>query len=233
MRLPIAREGLREIAVTGAAALALGLAGAAWYRPLIAVAGAGWLAILLFFRDPRRTPPPAGDVLLAPADGWVRHVRREPSHPMLNGPVLRVQIFLTIFDVHVNRSPCPARVTDVRYKEGQFINAIRDESTDGNESNAIVMLAESVARRPMVVRQIAGAIARRIVCNVRPGDRIEAGQRLGMIKFGSRTELLVPDSEDWQVAVRVGDHVKAGQTVLLRRSPAPQPAGQTPKGSQA
>lgn len=231
MRLPIAPEGHREVVLAGIAAVGLGLAGAIWYRPLMVVAGVGWLAVIFFFRNPRRTAPQEPGVMVAPADGWIRQIARDEYHPLVGGPALRVQIFLSVLDVHVNRSPCRGKVREVRYQPGRFLNAMREESGKVNEANAVVMQTEQAAGLPVVVRQIAGVIARRIVCNVRQGEHLETGQRIGMIKFGSRTELLVPAAPNWQVTVRVGQHVRAGQTIIMRwlDEPASPPGGDQPR----
>lgn len=173
------------------------------------------LALLSFYRDPARRPPTEPGLVLAPADGKVVEVTRNASGPD-GRPVLRIMIFLSVFDVHVNRSPCSGRVVDVRYRPGAFLNALRSEADQRNESNTLTLEPAAPLHGPVQVRQIAGVLARRIVCRVRPGDTLAAGQRYGMIKLGSRTEVGLPENPEWDVCVRVGDRTKAGLTVLAR-----------------
>jgi phosphatidylserine decarboxylase len=215
MRVPIAPEGRRELLLAGIVAVALAVIGVWWFWPLVVVSVVGWLAVALFFRDPQRRPPGDPSAVVAPADGWVRQIIRDSDHPLVGGPALRLQIFLSLFDVHINRSPCAGQVREVRYQPGRFLNAMRDEAGEANEANAVVLHTDYLPHQPVVVRQIAGVLARRIVCHVGPGDQLQTGERIGMIKFGSRTELLVPDVPNWRVAVRVGQHVRAGQTILM------------------
>jgi len=172
------------------------------------------LALLAFYRDPPRRVPRRDNVLVAPADGRVTEITRDYNAADERGPLLRVVIFLSVLDVHINRSPCAGRVTDVTYRPGQFLNALKAESTDRNENNLVTIEPQPPIPGPVRVRQIAGVLARRIVCAAEPGDHLATGERFGMIKFGSRTELCVGEDPRWQLAVHVGDHVKAGVTVL-------------------
>lgn len=169
------------------------------------------LGLLSFYRDPPRRVPQERGVLLAPADGRVVEVARGGA-----GGELRILIFLSVANVHVNRSPCAGRVLRVEYRPGQFLNALMAESTERNESNALSIEPDEPLPGPIVVRQIAGVLARRIVCVARPGETLQVGQRYGMIKLGSRTELRAPDDPRWQVCVRVGQAVRGGLTVLAR-----------------
>jgi phosphatidylserine decarboxylase len=172
------------------------------------------LALLAFYRDPPRRVPRRDNVLLAPADGRITEISRDYGVADESGPLLRVVIFLSVLDAHINRSPCAGRVTDVTYRPGEFLNALRAESTDRNENNLVTIEPRPPIPGLVRVRQIAGVLARRIVCAAEPGDHLATGERFGMIKFGSRTELCVHEDPRWQVTVRVGDHVKAGVTVL-------------------
>jgi phosphatidylserine decarboxylase len=161
---------------------------------------------LYFFRDPERTPPP-GDVMVAPADGKVVAVRQvEPGQ-------IRISIFLNIFNVHVNRTPIPGTVTDVQYQKGKFLVASHEAASLENEQNTLVIEGKGTR---VVCRQIAGLIARRIVCYKRPGDFVNAGERIGYIKFGSRVDVIF--GPEWSTAIKIGDRVSAGTTVLAHRS---------------
>lgn len=176
-------------------------------------------ALLAFYRDPPRRGCRECDVLLAPADGRVVSVTRGFDDGDGSGPALRIVIFLSIFDVHVNRSPCAGRVLRVDYRPGRFLSALRAAAGSLNESNTITILPRPPLPGPVRVRQVAGALARRIVCAVRPEDTLSAGQRFGMIKLGSQTELRVPEDPRWCDVVQVGARVYAGRTVLARIGP--------------
>ncbi len=162
---------------------------------------------LYFFRDPERLPP-TGDVMVAPADGKVVAVRE------LAPGETRISIFLNIFDVHVNRTPIPGKITSITYQKGKFLVASHEAASTANEQNTLVV--ENGATR-VVCRQIAGLIARRIVCYKRPGDSLGPAERIGYIKFGSRVDVLF--GPEWRAAVRVGERVAAGTTVLAKRVP--------------
>jgi phosphatidylserine decarboxylase len=162
---------------------------------------------LYFFRDPNREVP-AGAVAVSPADGKVVVVKAE------NGGQ-RISIFLNVFDVHVNRTPIPGRVTNVRYQEGQFLVASKEEASHSNEQNTITVEGTVGGRQTRIVfKQIAGLIARRIVCYKKPGDTVAAGERVGLIKFGSRVDVQL--GPEWEVAVSVGQRVSAGSSVIAR-----------------
>ena len=161
---------------------------------------------LYFFRDPDR-PTPAANVLVAPADGRIVALRQLGQHET------RVSIFLNIFNVHVNRAPVPGAVTDVLYQKGKFLVASHEAASAENEQNTIVI--EGAGTR-VVCRQIAGLIARRIVCYKQPGDTVAPGERIGYIKFGSRVDVIF--GPEWIFIAKVGDKVAAGATVLARRS---------------
>jgi len=171
---------------------------------------------LTFFRDPQRRCPPDTNLLLAPADGRVTDIQQVAESSFIQGPALRIGIFLSIFDVHINRAPCNVRVETIHYKKGRYINAMSPESGRVNESNDLALVRTDSPRDRLVVRQISGAIARRIVCKTAPGEELAGGERFGMIKFGSRTELYVPVREEVNCLVRLGDKVKAGLTPLVK-----------------
>ena len=185
------------------------------------------LFFLWFFRDPPRRVSTAGDVLVSPADGKVTEAEwiETPA-----GSRLRLSIFLNVFDVHVNRSPIEGTVTQVNYKKGLFLNAMRADSNVLNESNVVVIEGEGCS---VQVKQIAGLLARRIVCFVKPGDTVGRGQRFGLIKFGSRVDVLMP--ADAVLRVRTGDRVKGGSTVLatLGRNASLDPVSAAPAAVEA
>ncbi len=221
-QLGLARPGLAEVvcfsllfAVIGAAS---GLAGTLYhwlfYIPLVLVLPL-WGFVISFFRDPQRVIPSEPAALVSPADGTVTHVDdvEEPDFP--GGRAFRISIFLSVFDVHVNRIPRTGRVTAVRYFPGGFLDARHKESGIRNEQ-LWIDLEELDASRLIRVKQISGAIARRIVCWLKPDDQVQRGERFGMIKFGSRTDVLLPVEDVGEVKVQVGDKVKGGSSVLLR-----------------
>ena len=171
--------------------------------------------IMAFFRDPQRIVPAEANLILAPADGRITDIETV-SHPDIDGQVLRIGVFLSVFDVHINRMPCAARVERTTYKEGMFKNAMSSNSAKANESNDILACQLGYPHDKMVIRQISGAIARRIVCFAEDGQEFTGGQQFGMIKFGSRTELCLPQRAELVRCVEIGDKVKAGITTLAR-----------------
>jgi len=174
-----------------------------WSLPLLVIAG----FMAFFFRDPHRTPPDEPGIVVAPADGRVTIVRRaDDEHPES-----LVSIFLSPLDVHINRAPIAGEITEIAYKTGKFRMANRDDSRLLNEQNALTIEANGLTVR---CTQIAGILARRIVCWKRSGDRVKCGERFGMIKFGSRTDLLLPPNVD--VIISVGMHVRGGETIVGR-----------------
>lgn len=174
---------------------------------------------LWFFRDPERAIPQESGALVSPADGKVTDVSVVNSE---HGKQARISIFLSVFDVHVNRSPIAGVIRDVRYQRGKFLDARTPGCAEQNEQN--VVMVEGDGQR-VVFKQIAGLLARRIVFTPKPGDRLERGERVGLIKFGSRTDVLF--DSDARVNVKVGDHVRGGSTVLayLPQQPALAAAG--------
>ena len=215
--VPLTRHGFREMligsVVLAAIAVVLGLAW--WPLALIVVPVLIWL--FAFFRDPERQIPSEQHIMVSPADGTVSDVTELPSFDLLNGePALRVGIFLSVFNVHINRSPCDGKVTKVIYKKGKFINAMsHSKASDENESNTVVLAEPDTGKPIAVVKQIVGLIARRIIFTAREGDALKRGERIGMIKFGSRTELYVPRSLEPQAKVQVGQAVRGGADVIV------------------
>ncbi|MBN1394740.1 MAG: phosphatidylserine decarboxylase family protein [Pirellulales bacterium] len=199
-------------------AVAIGLAFTpGWYKLLAVVplTVLGWM--VSFFRNPPRRTPSEPGLIISPADGKVVDITRIEHDEFIGGAAVRIGIFLSIFNVHLNRSPVDARVIELRYVPGEFLDARRPESGERNESTWIGLEEETFPRRRLIVRQISGAIARRIVCDLRPGEALARGQQFGMIKFGSRTELILAEEEGLSVEVEVGRRVKAGKTIMARR----------------
>ena len=171
------------------------------------------LFALFFFRDPARTIPGADSDAVSPADGKVVAIEDLGATPHYAGPCRRISIFLSPFNVHVNRAPVQGIVGKVLYQPGQYINAMRPEASERNESNALWM---QTPYGPVTVRQISGAIARRIVCRTGIGQTLERGQKFGMIKLGSRTELYLPAGTE--ICVKIKDNVRAGSSIVARFS---------------
>jgi len=217
MRWPFTRFAtgtvLLCIALPVGASLALArLPGFWWLLPLPLLA-----FFMNFFRDPERRGAGGEDELLSPADGLVADIV-DVDDPDLGVRARRIGIFLNVFDVHVNRVPCTVEVTQVARRPGGYLDARHARATSDNEAATLVL------RRPdgrrLAVRQITGAIARRIVCPAKAGDRLARGERYGMIRFGSRTELIVPVADAGEALCKVGDRVRGGETLLLRLLPA-------------
>jgi phosphatidylserine decarboxylase len=169
------------------------------------------LFFLWFFRDPERAIPDAAGALVSPADGKITDV----SEVTLEGEKrIRISIFLNVFDVHVNRSPIAGTIRDIRYQRGKFLNAMDQASADENEQNIVRMEGEG---QTVIFKQIAGLLARRIVFHPKVGDRLERGQRVGLIKFGSRTDVIFAANASLQV--KVGDRVRGGASILAYLPP--------------
>lgn len=227
--LPFARVGLAELfLMCGAASLTTAVLACCASRSEGALQV---IAILLsvttfvvgtliawFFRNPRRTILPDPGLVVSPADGLIVDIEDIPYDEFVGGPAKKIGIFLSIFNVHINRSPIAGRVIGLRYRPGKYLNALRPESARENEQLAILIEESQAPFRGMVVRQITGAIARRIVCWLKPGDVLARGEQFGMIKLGSRTELLMPMEEGLEIRVRMGDKVKAGSSILAQYS---------------
>jgi phosphatidylserine decarboxylase len=161
---------------------------------------------LWFFRDPERVVPDAAGAIVSPADGKVTDI----SEVLVNGVERRrISIFLNVFNVHVNRSPISGVIRDARYQKGKFLNAMAANSADENEQNIVTVEGDG---HTVIFKQIAGLIARRIIFTKKIGDRVARGERVGLIKFGSRVDVVV--ERDAQIAVKVGDHVQGGSSIL-------------------
>ena len=192
------------------------------------------LALVTFFRDPHRPRPTQRNVMVAPADGKVSSVHELEHFEPLGGPATCIRIFLSVFDVHVNRSPCHGEVTSITHKPGKHLSALNPESAEVNESNLIV-LRHPIREHPVAaVRQVAGAVARTIACGVREGQVLQRAQRIGMIKLGSTTELYIPAAMRPQPQVREGQKVRGGVTVLAHiTAPDTGATRETPAGEIA
>lgn len=164
---------------------------------------------LFFFRDPRRTLPASRRAVVSPADGTIRGITPIPADPELGGPFRRIWIHLNLWDVHVNRVPFAGQILSVRYSPGRFLPAFLRRATLENERNRILIHSPGLT---LAVEQIAGALARRIVCYRRPGEWVERGEKLGFIRFGSGVLLDLPEAIRLQV--RVGQRVRAGETIV-------------------
>jgi phosphatidylserine decarboxylase len=230
VRVPLTKFGLPQAAIIPAALLTVLagclLLGPQFLSPWLLIAIEVTLLVLLalavaFFRDPERGVTQDKNLLLAPADGKITNIETVNEKSFIAAPALRIGIFLNIFDVHINRSPCSATVQAVQYRKGRFTNAANPTAGKVNESNDLFLSRLDEPRDRLIVRQIAGAVARRIVCAAMPGRDLAAGEKFGMIKFGSRTELYLPARENVKCLVKIGDKVKAGLTPLVRYEKSP------------
>ena len=212
MRLRLTHYGADVVMATSlVCCVGVGLTGV-YFLPALPLVILVWLGALYFFRDPNRRIPESDAALVAPADGKVVAVSQTSEVEGLPGEFWRVDIFLSIFNVHINRAPCPGTVERVSYRRGEFLSALRHEAAARNERNDVLLrTAQGV---PVLVRQIAGVIARRIVCDCLVGDRLDRGEAFGMIRFGSRTELYIPVDAVNGLSVTPGRRVRAGVTVL-------------------
>lgn len=228
MHLPLTRYGLPQVAVYPILVLILMALLVVFIRPawaLIPIEVFLFLVLvwmLSFFRDPARAIIRDEKLLLSPADGTITDISLAEDDT-LGTKALRISMFLSIFNVHINRVPCSVRIEKVTYKKGRFKNAMSPESSRTNESNDIIMVRLEEPADRLLVRQISGAIARRIVCEAGEGGEYRQGEQFGMIKFGSRTELYLPAEGEgrgrYEVLVKPGDPVRAGLTPLVRYLP--------------
>ncbi len=210
------REILVSLALTGGATAIFAYGGAMFWSGFYGLALFPLVMgvfVVSFFRDPERTPPADENLLVSPADGTVTAVDEVDDPGGFGGRVVRVSIFLSIFNVHLNRAPFGGRVAEVRYRQGEFLNAMNADSAHRNEANDVLCQTDDPRLPRFLVRQVAGLIARRIVCTVGPGDALVRGQRFGMIKFSSRTDLFLPLGAV-KLHITPGQSVRAGQTVI-------------------
>lgn len=205
----IAREGYPFILVAGLSAFFAALLGWNWVSLLLVLIALGFVG---FFRDPERIPPEEKDLILAPADGKVVRIQGLVKDEFFGETGTRVSIFLSPLDVHINRAPVGGKIEKMEYQRGRFFAAYKDEASQKNERNGLRLL--DAKGRKLGVVQIAGVLARRIVCRVRAGDSLKAGERFGLIMFGSRTDLLLPAGV--RVEVAEGQRVRGGETIIGR-----------------
>lgn len=205
----IAREGYPFILTAAFLALLVLMLGWKWVALACAVFA---FAFLGFFRDPERVAPQGEGLVLSPADGRVVRIKPAKKGGPFEGTETRVSIFLSPLDVHVNRAPVRGKVEEVRYQKGSFFAAYKEEASQDNEKNALSLV--DVRGRRLGVVQIAGVLARRIICYVKKGDALEQGQRFGLIMFGSRVDVFLPAGT--HVDVVEAQRVKAGETVIGR-----------------
>jgi phosphatidylserine decarboxylase precursor-related protein len=224
MRNPLTSWGLPQVAIfpifplAGMVTLFIFFRDAFWIAPVEGVLFLIFFWMLAFFRNPPRKIVPDESILYSPADGKVTDISEVHDEEL--GPLLRISIFLSVFNVHLNRVPCSVKVERVTYKEGVFKDARDPDSSRVNESNTLLLTRLAEPRDPLLVRQISGAIARRIVCKVKEKDELKQGALFGMIKFGSRTELCLPFRDQstgtYEILVSPGDVVHAGTSPLVR-----------------
>lgn len=218
-QIPLARWGLAETFCMSLPLIVLMVLPAIlwpqfWWTGLVVLPVLYW--VFYFFRDPARVIPCDPEAVVAPADGKIAEIVKLDHHEFIGGPAVRIGIFLSIFNVHINRSPGSVQAVKLHYSPGLFLNALDPESAIKNENMWIGLQETAPPHRRMVVRQIAGLFARRIVCQIRPGEELDRGEKFGMIKLGSRTELILPDEPGLTIEVAVGQKIQAGATVMAR-----------------
>ena len=222
MRIPLTRYGLPQVAVLPAIIIVIMIvcllvplpAWAIWWLEAIFAIVLIWA--FSFFRDPKRKIPQDNSILLSPADGTVADIEMVDESDFITGPAMRIGIFLSVFNVHINRAPCGVKVEKIVYKKGKFKDARDPNASRVNEANSLYLTRTETPTDQLIVRQISGAIARRIVCEAKESQYLSGGEKFGMIKFGSRTELYLPVGDNVKVVVKLGDKVKAGLTPLVK-----------------
>ena len=207
MRIPLAREGYPFILASIFVTIIIWVVG---LRGLSYISLGAAIFIVSFFRDPERDTPSGEDSIVSPADGKVIIVQKVTEDRILKADAIKISIFMNVFNVHVNRAPASGKVFGVFYNPGKFFPADKDKASLENEQNALLIEAKN--GKSFVVNQIAGLIARRIVCYAKGGDMLEKGKRFGMIRFGSRLDVYLP--VDCRINVNLGDKVKAGSSIL-------------------
>jgi len=206
-RAPVAVEGIPFVVIAGIISVLFFVADLIIPAVLFSLVT---LFIVWFFRNPERSVPPGEKNVISPADGKIIDVREVQENRILNKRMLKISIFMNLFNVHVNRLPCTGKVVDIVYNPGKFVSANLDKASLENEQNAVVL--ETPAGEKIIFIQIAGLIARRIVCWLRKGQYVKRGERFGLIRFGSRVDVYLPVGTD--VRVSLGDKVKAGESIL-------------------
>jgi len=214
MHIPIARYGVREVVIAlalGGSATVLCIYTVPWLSPIPLLI---LLFVAFFFRDPRRNIPEGEEKILSPADGKVVEVAEVYEPNFIKGPAVKVSVFLSVFNCHINRSPVSGYVEFLRYQCGRFKSAFRKDAPRVNENNMIGISCFKPQLDRILVKQIAGVLARRIVCDCDVNDLVLRGEKIGMIKLGSRTDIYIPASAPFKLLVKKGDKVVAGETIL-------------------
>jgi len=204
---PVARPGLPFIYTSAFLSLIFAILGMACLTIILLLVT---LCITLFFRDPDRPVPQQENAVISPADGKIIFAETVNNSPYFDSSCIKISIFMTVFNVHVNRLPCSGKVEDVIYYPGKFVSANLDKASKDNERNAVIIKLES--GQSMAVVQVAGLIARRIICQIHKGDIVQKGQKYGMICFGSRLDVFLP--QDTDISVKIGDRVQSGSSIL-------------------
>ena len=215
MRIPLTKYRIREVLLFGGISLAGAVLSAVFLWYLVPLFVLTLAVVVYFFRDPSRRTPDEPHVLVSPADGKVVEVAEVEEVEFLKSRTHKIAIFMSPLDVHVNRSPCDGQVEALVHQAGRHLNARVPDASARNEASAMALTHVEGDRR-ILVRQVAGAMARRIVCEAAVGRHLARGQRYGMVKFGSRAEVYVPVATGFEVEVRLGQSVKAGETIMGR-----------------
>ncbi len=213
MRLPLAEYGSKELSFFGMLLFILLIVSLLFY-PLISILFCAFLFfVLYFFRDPTRISPEGEDKVLAPADGRIIEILHIQEDNYLKCKALKIAIFMSLFSVHVNRISLGGKVEFIKHVPGKFLDARSPKSSMKNEHNMLGILTND-GKTKIMIKQVAGKVARRIVCACTIGEEVKRGERFGMIKFGSRLEVYIPEDADFEIGVKEGDMVSAGTSVL-------------------
>ncbi len=219
-KMSITRYGMPQVIIVPGIIIALGgllfwlwPGGQPWVQMPIGIL---FVFSLAFFRDPQRAIPSDKNVLLSPADGKITDIIELEEAEFIKEPAIRIGIFLSVFDVHINRAPCDGIVAYIREQPGKCLNALNSEEASlHNQATIMGMDCPEGPAKKIIIKQITGAIARRIVCAVNIGDKLTGGYKYGMIKFGSRTELYLPKDQNAKIMVEKGQTVRAGTTIMV------------------
>lgn len=204
---PIAAEGVPFVIISGVITILLFLPG--WLIPGI-LSSLLFIFIVWFFRNPERNIPTGKNLIISPADGKIIVINKGEVDRVLKKRMVKISIFMNVFNVHVNRIPCKGKIVDILYNPGKFVSANLDKASLENEQNAVVLETEKGEK--VLFIQIAGLIARRIVCRLKKGQVVERGERFGLIRFGSRVDVYLPETAD--IKVSIGQKVKGGESIL-------------------
>lgn len=218
--MKLAKYGYNEVAVATVSLATIAVV--LWWlvTPVLTIIPAVAFALIIwFFRDPERTAPGEKNILVAPADGKIMDIEEVDEPLFLKQKAVRIGIFMSPLDVHLTRVPDSGKIAFIYYCPGRFLSAFNPRAKTENENNSIGLLLKREGRTlPIMIRQISGVLARRIVCKCALEDEVVRGQRVGMIKFGSRTEVYIPAAEKPEISVKIGEMVRSGETVVARIS---------------